>query len=137
MAKAHDIFSRHRSRVHFYDAIPTNDEGHLVDAVVQRWMPHASEHHRILRLQEQLLGALTPATQRVFFELEELRNEVAAEREEAYFDLGVGYGIERERRRQRFRRLGRSHTALLALGEVLAEYLESSAEFIARGRKTR
>lgn len=134
--KARIFFSKHCARTHHYDVIPSTDDGHPVDLVVQRWLPRVPEHRRILLLQDELLGTLAPDTRPGFLELEELRNTLAAEREEAYFDLGVGYGIERERRHC-FRRFGRPHEAALVLGGALAEYLASSAEFLARGRKAR
>lgn len=152
------IFSKHHSRVRFYDRIPADDEGHPVDLVVQRWMQHEEAQRRILNLQEQMLAVLDPGLQREFLKLEELRNEVAAEREEAYFDLGVGHGIERERqqRRRRLRSLPpaaaklaarvrrclertdlEQHEVVFALVEVLAEYTALLAEFRAEGRKSR
>lgn len=101
------LFSKHRPRVRFYDAIPADDEGHPVDLVVQRWLPHVTEHQSILTMQDKLIAVLTPDQQRDFLHLEELRNTLAAEREEAFFDAGVGHGIEREHRRC-FCRFGRS-----------------------------
>lgn len=85
-----------RSRTRYYDVIPMTDDEHPVERVVQRWTQHGAAPRRFSNLQEQLIGLLGPDAQRPVLELEELRNAVAAEREEAYFDVGVGYGIERQ-----------------------------------------
>lgn len=134
--KARVLCSKRRPRVRFYDVIPANDDGHPVDLAVQRWLPHVAEHRSIVTLQDELLAALAPSGQRLFLELEELRNTLAAEREEAYFDAGVGHGIERERRRC-FRRFGRSHEVVRALGDALSECLALSEESLAGGSKAR
>ena len=153
---AYATFSKHRSRVRFYGAIaPSDDQDHPVDAVVQRWARH--EQQRTVSLQHRILADLAPDARGAFLELEELRNTVAAEREEAYFDLGMAAGIERERRRwgrlqklspavsrlaARIRRSIERESleedeAVLALVEVLAEHATSVTEFRAEGRKTR
>ncbi|MBX3221915.1 MAG: hypothetical protein KF795_15470 [Labilithrix sp.] len=154
MTRARAIFSEQFSRVRFYDSIVANDEGHPVDIIVRRWAPHAPEHRRILSLQDQLLAVLAPETLRAFLELEELRNEIAAEREEAYFDLGTRYGIDRERRRLRglapdaarlAARLARAieRTGLIpdeapfGLAAVVAEWCVSVLELRADERKSR
>jgi hypothetical protein len=125
--KARVLFSKHCARTRHYDAIPSTDDGHPVDLAVQRWLPQEFEQRRTLCLQDRILAALAPDAQRAFLELEELRNAVASEREEACFDLGVGYGIERERRRQHLHRFGRSREGVLALLECATALVELRA----------
>lgn len=131
------------------------DEGHPADIIVQRWPRHGPEQRRTLKPQDRIMATLAPDARRAFLELEELRNKVAAEREEAFYDLGVPVGIERERRRcrpqlpracarlaARFRQSidhtrPEDHEAVLALVAVLAEWATSLVEFHADKRKSR
>lgn len=93
------VVSNRRPRTRYYDAIEATEDGHPVDVAVQRWLPY--ERGRVVSLQDRVLAALAPEARRAFLELEEVRNEIAAEREEAFYDLGVAVGLEHERRRPR------------------------------------
>ena len=88
-ATTHDdgsaIFSKHRSRLRYYDTVgATSDEGHPVESIVQRW-PSRPGAAATLKLQDRIMAALAPDARRAFLELEELRNKVAAGREEAFY----------------------------------------------------
>lgn len=157
--EARYILLKHRSRVRFYATFTANaGDDHPVDLEVQRWLQHARQQRRMLNVQEQLLARLAPDARSLFIELEELRNAVAADREEAYFDVGVAAGIESARRQQR-RRLRKvspiaarfaarvrrcldrpelePHEGVLAVAAVLAECATSLVEFHADEGKSR
>lgn len=91
---AHDILVDHQPRVRFYEAIPLIGDDHPADLIAACWVEHRGQHRRIVDLQDRLLSSLPLAERAALLELEEVRNEVAAEREEAFFDLGVALGIQ-------------------------------------------
>lgn len=79
------------------------DVGHPIDAAVDRIVQHKAARRMIISFQEQVLAALgkNENGRKALLALEELRNEMADEREQAYFNLGYENGAAGERARDR------------------------------------
>jgi hypothetical protein len=112
-----------------YDAIAAGEEGHPVDLLVEREVGDEETRRRALALQNSVLAELGPETRRAFLELEELRNEIAADREERYFDVGYERGLAEAR--------SRMHRPARPLPPGAAHVLEDIRERVLDTRPTR
>ncbi len=84
---------------------------------MERRLEHQAVRKHLIRLQNQILDRLGDDKQ-PFFDLEDLRNCMGSEREQAYFDLGYEHGIADELARSR-----RGAKKPLALAEEVRERL--------------
>lgn len=74
-------------------------ERHPVDVAIEARLPQTNEKSQLRKLTELMLDALGDERP-LYLAFEELRNLVAAEREAAYFDLGVEHGVAAARSEQ-------------------------------------
>lgn len=94
-----------RPRSQYWAVKHDGEEGHPVDVVVDRSVQHRAARRTLIDLQDQVLAALAnhEAGKEALLALEELRNEVADEREQAYFNLGYEHGLADKHARERRR----------------------------------
>jgi len=101
---------------HFGAIHRSAEEEHPVDAAVEQRLQHQAVRKQLIRLQNQILERLDD--KQPFFDLEDLRNSMSGEREQAYFDLGYEHGIADQRARAR-----RGIEKPMALAEEIRERL--------------
>ncbi len=84
-----------------------------MDAAVDRIVQHKASRRKIMGLQDQVLATLRTHAKgtKALLALEELRNEMADEREQAYFNLGYAHGVADRHARERRRRVTLSEEA--------------------------
>jgi hypothetical protein len=92
---------KEQCRNHFERMEGAFEEGHPIDLAVARRVRLSAKRRRLVRLQARILGRLETASRKVFLQLEDLRNSMGAEVEEAYFNVGYEHGLADARARQR------------------------------------
>lgn len=80
-----------------------SEEGHPIDAAVDRVVQHQAARRMLVNFHDQVRAALKNNEKgtKAFLALEELRHEMADEREQAYFNLGYEHGVADKHARER------------------------------------
>jgi hypothetical protein len=89
-----------RSTNYFEGMERSGEEGHPITVAVARRVQLSTKRRRLVRLQTRILGRLEGASRKAFLELEDLRNSMNVELEEAHFNVGYEHGLADARARQ-------------------------------------
>jgi hypothetical protein len=76
----------------FYQDLDPESVGHPVDEIVEKRVGRRATRRKLAELSQAILSALGDKSQ-LWIEYEQIKGDASSSREEAYFNLGVEYGL--------------------------------------------